>query len=221
MICIKNGILHTAVTKDVFVADLLIDHGKIVKIGKNISAENAEEIDASGYHVYPGFIDAHCHIGLDGYGIGYEGQDYNELNDPVTPQVQAIDGINPFDPCMKMAAKAGVTCFATGPGSSNAIGGTFAAIKPIGNRVDNMIVKFPIAMKCAFGENPKRCYQNQGISSRMTNASMIRGALSQAKLYKAKKEAAGDDISKLPSYDQKAEALIPVVTCSHHLNPRF
>ena len=83
--------------------------------------------------------------------------------------------------------------------------------KPIGNRVDNMIVKFPIAMKCAFGENPKRCYQNQGISSRMTNASMIRGALSHAKLYKAKKEAAGDDISKLPSYDQKAEALIPVL----------
>ena len=123
--------------------------------------------------MYPGFIDAHCHIGLDGYGIGYEGQDYNELNDPVTPQVQAIDGINPFDPCMKMAAKAGVTCFATGPGSSNAIGGTFAAIKPIGNRVDNMIVKFPIAMKCAFGENPKRCYQNQGISSGMTNASMV------------------------------------------------
>ena len=211
MICIKNGTLHTAITKDVFVADLLIDHGKIVKIGQNISAENAEVIDASGLHVYPGFIDAHCHIGLDGYGIGYEGQDYNELNDPVTPQVQAIDGINPFDPCMKMAAKAGVTCFATGPGSYNAIGGTFAAIKPIGNRVDNMIVKFPIAMKCAFGENPKRCYQSQGISSRMTNASMIRGALSQAKLYKAKKEAAGDDISKLPSYDQKSEALIPVL----------
>ena len=100
MICIKNGILHTAITKDVFVADLLIEHGKIVKIGKNISAENAEEIDVSGYHVYPGFIDAHCHIGLDGYGIGYEGQDYNELNDPVTPQVQAIDGINPCDPCV-------------------------------------------------------------------------------------------------------------------------
>ena len=108
MICIKNGTLHTAITKDVFIADLLIDHGKIVKIDQNISAENAEVIDASGLHVYPGFIDAHCHIGLDGYGIGYEGQDYNELNDPVTPQVQAIDGINPFDPCMKMAAKAGV-----------------------------------------------------------------------------------------------------------------
>ena len=211
MICIKNGTLHTAVSKETFIADILIDGGKIVKIGKGLSADGAEVIDATGLHVYPGFVEAHCHIGLDGYGIGYEGHDYNELNDPVTPQVQAIDGINPFDPCMKMAAKAGVTCFATGPGSSNSIGGTFAAIKPVDTRIDNMIVKFPIAMKCAFGENPKRCYQKQGISSRMTNAAKIREALNKAKVYKAKIEAAGDDASKLPAYDQKSEALIPVL----------
>lgn len=211
MICIKNGTLHTAVSKETFIADILIDGGKIVKIGKGLSADGAEVIDATGLQVYPGFVEAHCHIGLDGYGIGYEGHDYNELNDPVTPQVQAIDGINPFDPCMKMAAKAGVTCFATGPGSSNSIGGTFAAIKPVGTRVDNMIVKFPIAMKCAFGENPKRCYQKQGISSRMTNAAKIREALNKAKVYKANIEAAGDDASKLPAYDQKSEALIPVL----------
>ena len=211
MICIKNGTLHTAVSKETFIADILIDGGKIVKIGKGLSADGAEVIDATGLQVYPGFVEAHCHIGLDGYGIGYEGHDYNELNDPVTPQEQAIDGINPFDPCMKMAAKAGVTCFATGPGSSNSIGGTFAAIKPVGTRVDNMIVKFPIAMKCAFGENPKRCYQKQGISSRMTNAAKIREALNKAKVYKAKIEAAGDDASKLPAYDQKSEALIPVL----------
>lgn len=211
MICIKNGTLHTAVSKETFIADILIDGGKIVKIGKGLSADGAEVIDATGLQVYPGFVEAHCHIGLDGYGIGYEGHDYNELNDPVTPQVQAIDGINPFDPCMKMAAKAGVTCFATGPGSSNSIGGTFAAIKPVGTRVDNMIVKFPIAMKCAFGENPKRCYQKQGISSRMTNAAKIREALNKAKVYKAKIEAAGDDASKLPAYDQKSDALIPVL----------
>lgn len=211
MICIKNGTLHTAVSKETFVADILVDGGKIVKIGADLASDGAEVIDASGLHVYPGFIDAHCHIGLDGYGIGYEGHDYNELNDPVTPQVQAIDGINPFDPCLSMAAKAGVTCFATGPGSSNVLGGTFVAIKPVGTRVDNMIVKFPVAMKCAFGENPKRCYQKNGISSRMTNASKLREALEKAKLYKAKIEAAGDDVSKLPAYDQKCAALIPVL----------
>ena len=151
MICIKNGTLHTAVSREPIKADLLIDNGKIVRIAENINEAGAEVIDAAGLNVYPGFVEAHCHIGLDGYGIGYEGQDYNELNDPVTPQVRAIDGINPFDPCLSMAAKAGITSFATGPGSSNAIGGTFAAIKPVGKRVDNMIVKYPIAMKCAFG----------------------------------------------------------------------
>jgi len=211
MILIKNGTLHTAVSREPITADILVDGGKIAKIGTGLNADGAKVIDAAGLNVYPGFVEAHCHIGLDGYGIGYEGQDYNELNDPVTPHVRAIDGINPFDPCMEMAAKAGVTCMATGPGSSNTLGGTFVAIKPHGTCVDNMIVKNPIAMKCAFGENPKRCYQKQGISSRMTNAALLREALKKASVYKAKVEAAGDDASKLPAYDQKSEALIPVL----------
>ena len=112
---------------------------------------------------------------------------------------------------MEMAAKAGVTCMATGPGSSNAIGGTFVAMKPHGKRVYYIFFKFPVAMKCAFGENPKRCYQKNTITSRMTNAALIREALKKASLYKAKVEAAGDDASKLPAYDQKSEALIPVL----------
>lgn len=211
MICIKNGTLHTAVAKEAFVADILVDNGKIVKIGENLSADGADVIDASGLNVYPGFVEAHCHTGLDGHGIGYEGQDYNEYNEPVTPHLRAIDGINPMDQCLSLAAKAGVTCFATGPGSSNVLGGTFVAIKPDGNCIDKMIVKYPVAMKCAFGENPKRCYKTAGISSRMTTAADLRNALKKAQLYKAKVEAAGDDVSKLPAYDEKSEALIPVL----------
>ena len=111
----------------------------------------------------------------------------------------------------EMAAKAGITCFATGPGSSDAIGGTFAAVKPMGKRIDNMILKYPIAMKCAFGENPKRRYMTSRMSTRMTNAALIREALQKAALYMAKKEAAGDDVSKLPAFDQKSESLIPVL----------
>ena len=88
MILIKNGTLHTAVSKEPLQADILVDGGKIVKIGAGLSSEGAEVIDASGLNVYPGFVEAHCHIGLDGYGIGYEGHDYNELNDPVTRQLQ-------------------------------------------------------------------------------------------------------------------------------------
>lgn len=211
MICIKNGRLHTVTQKEAFTGDILIEDGKIVNIGTNLDAAGAEVIDANGLDVYPGFVEAHCHIGLDGYGIGYEGHDYNEMNDPVTPQLRAIDGINPMDPSMTMAAKAGVTCIGTGPGSSNALGGTFAAIKTQGKRVDKMIVKFPVAMKCAFGENPKRCYQTKGITSRMTNAALIREALYKAQLYGQKIEAAGDDASKLPAYDQKSDALLPVL----------
>lgn len=216
MLCIKNGTLHTAQNGvqgiSTFRADILIEDGKIREIGPSLTTpEGCETVDASGLHIYPGFVEAHCHIGLDGSGIGYEGHDYNEMNDPVTPQLRAQDGINPFDPAFKTAALAGVTCIGTGPGSSNAIGGTFTAIKTMGKRVDNMIVKAPVAMKCAFGENPKRCYKSQGISSRMTNAAVIREALSKAALYKQKKDAAGDDVSKYPAYDMKSEALLPVL----------
>lgn len=216
MLCIKNGTLHTAVSGaqgiSTFCADILIENGKIREIGPGLALpENCQIVDAAGLHIYPGFVEAHCHTGLDGTGIGYEGHDYNELNDPVTPQLQAADGINPFDPAFKTAALAGVTCVGTGPGSSNAIGGTFIAIKTVGKRVDNMIVKAPVAMKCAFGENPKRCYKSQVISSRMTNAALIREALAKAALYKKKKDAAGNDASKLPAYDMKSEALLPVL----------
>lgn len=221
MICIKNGTLHTFCTAagrvENFQADLLIEDGKIVQTGIGFPVpESCEIVDASGLDIYPGFVEAHCHIGLDGTGIGYEGQDYNEYNDPVTPQLQAQDGINPFDPALKTAALAGVTCIGTGPGSSNAIGGTFIAMKTIGKRVDDMIVKTPVAMKCAFGENPKRCYKEHGITSRMTNAALIREALRKAIQYEQKKTAALGDPLKEPAYDAKCEALLPVL---HHAIP--
>ena len=211
-LCIINGTLYTAVLKEPLQADLLIEDGRIAAIGKDLCPEvDCERVDAAGLRIYPGFVDAHCHIGLDGTGIGYEGQDYNEYNDPVTPQLRAEDGINPFDPSLRQAALAGITSIGTGPGSSNAIGGTFAAIKTVGRRVDRMIIKAPAAMKCAFGENPKRCYEKKGITSRMTNAALIREALSKARQYRAKKEAAGEDLSAMPAYDAKCEALLPVL----------
>lgn len=215
---IKQANIHNAVDRDAFVADILAEDGKIVKIEKEIpvsSCEGAEVIDATGYDIYPGFVDAHCHLGLDGYAIGFEGQDYNELGDPVTPQLSAIDGINPQDVTFKMAREGGVTCVATGPGSSNVIGGTFCALKTYGKRVDDMLVKEKVAMKIAFGENPKRCYKDKGVYSRMSVAAKLREALNKAKIYEKKLEAAGypDDIdySKLPAFDDKMEALLPVI----------
>lgn len=212
MVCIRNGRIHDAVQRDPYTADMLIENGKIKVIGENLTIpEDCEIIDATGLDVFPGFVDAHTHIGLDGYGIGYEGHDYNEMNDICSPQLRAIDGINPMDPTLASAREAGVTCVCTGPGSANVLGGTFTAIKTVGRRVDDMIVKAEVAMKCAFGENPKRCYRDKCDSTRMSTAAILRNALASAVDYKARKDAAHGDVTKMPKYDMKMEALIPVL----------
>ena len=209
---IKKGLIHDAVHREAYVADILLADGKIAAIGGGLTAPaDAAVFDADGLEVYPGFVDAHTHIGLDGYGIGYEGCDYNEMNDIWTPQLRAIDGINPRDPSLADARRAGVTCVCTGPGSANVLGGTFLAMKTVGDRVDKMVVRDPVAMKCAFGENPKRCYRDKCDSTRMSTAAFLRGALMQARDYGARKQAANGDITKMPAYNQKLEALLPVL----------
>ena len=212
MICIKNGTVYNAITPEGIVADILVENGKIKEIGPNLSVgAGVEIIDAAGKQVYPGFVEAHGHIGLDGYGIGYEGMDYNEMNDIVSPQLRGLDGVKAMDPAFAQAARAGVTCVCVGPGSANVLGGTFTTIKTVGKRSDDMVVRDAVAMKCAFGENPKRCYRDKSDTSRMTTAFKLREALAKAKEYMEKKEAAGDDLSKRPALDMKCEALIPVL----------
>ena len=194
MLCIKNGRIHDAVHREPYTADILIENGKLLQIGTDLHAE--QTIDAAGLEIYPGFVDAHSHIGLDGYGE--PGVDINERNDICCPQLRAIDGVNPMDESFVYARSAGITCVCTGPGSANVLGGTFTAIKTAGTRIDDMIVKKEAAMKCAFGENPKRCYASKCDSSRMTTAAILREALMKARLYLQKKEAAGDDVFRQP-----------------------
>ena len=209
MTVIKNGLIHDMVQKEPYAADIRIKDGKIAEIGHDLSDE--EIIDVKGLDVYPGFVEAHAHLGLDGYGIGFEGQDYNEMGDICTPQMRAVDSFNPFDPTVKQAAEAGVTCVATGQGSSNAIGGQWIAVKTHGICVDDMIVKDPIAMKCALGENPKRVYKDKGNYARMSTASVIRKMIHETKDYMARVEAANGDPLKKPAYNAKCEAMIPVL----------
>lgn len=212
MLLIKNGLIHDMVKKTPYKGEILVDGKKIVAIGTKVKApKNAKVIDAKGLNVYPGFIDAHSHLGLDGYGMGFEGQDYNEMNDNLTPQLRAIDSFNPLDETVAQARKAGVTCVATGQGSSNAIGGTWIAVKTVGKCVDDMIVKNPIAMKCALGENPKRVYQNKDNYARMSTVGHMRNMILKAKDYLAHKEAANGDVTKMPGFDFKCEAMIPVL----------
>lgn len=208
---IKNATIYDAVQAEPFQGDILVESGKIKKIAKSIKAKADEVFDASGLSCFPGFIDAHSHLGMDGWGIGYEGTDYNEMNDMCTPHLRAIDGFKPMQPSMLEAAQGGVTCVSTGPGSANVLGGTFMAVKTVGHRADDMVLKQDVAMKCAFGENPKRVYRDKGISSRMTTAAKLRESLLKAREYLLKKEAAAGDLSKLPGFDLKMEALLPVL----------
>lgn len=212
MLCVKNGNVHDAIHEEAYRADILVEDGRIKAIGEHLETEEGVQIvEAEGLHVYPGFVEAHGHIGLDGYGIGYEGMDYNELNDIVSPQLRGIDGVKPMDAAFPKAAAAGVTCVCVGPGSANVLGGTFVTIKTVGRRVEDMVVRDNVAMKCAFGENPKRVYREKKDSSRMSTAALLRETLFKTREYLEKKEAAGDDPTKKPAFDMKLEALIPVI----------
>ncbi|HON03856.1 MAG TPA: amidohydrolase family protein, partial [Fervidobacterium sp.] len=153
---IKGGFVVT-VTGESFIGDVLIEDGKIAKVGKNIKSKNAEVIDATGKYVLPGFIDAHSHVALFEEGIG-SAQDGNEVGDPITADVRAIDAFNPYDIAIKRALDGGFTTVMILPGSANVIGGQGAIVKFKSNIVDYCIVKSPAGLKMATGENPKRVY---------------------------------------------------------------
>lgn len=214
MILIKDGCILTMEGKKYEKGSILVEDGKIKEVGENIVAPlDAKVIDATGKVVMPGIIDAHCHLGMWEDAIGFEGADGNEMTDPVTPHLRAIDAINPMDRNFEEAYEGGITSVATGPGSANVLGGQFAAIKTYGDRIDDMIIKSPIAMKCAFGENPKRVYNNkkQAPSTRMATAAILRETLFKAKEYAEKLEKSKEDPSKKPTFDMKMEALLPVM----------
>lgn len=211
MLLIKNGYIKTMAGPDIPGGCILIgDDGKIAAVASAIDAPaGAQIIDAEGRLVTPGCVEAHCHIGLDNEGMGWEGQDYNDIADPLTPQLRAIDSINPQDEAFGLALAGGVTSACTGPGSANVVGGTFTAIKLAGKRVDKMIIKDPIAMKCAFGENPKRCYGQGSKKSPMTRmavAALLRELLFKTVRYRDDKLAGKD-----PAFDMKLEAMLPVI----------
>lgn len=179
-----------------------------------------EEIDGTGKTLYPGFIDAHCHLGMwsDGLSMQLEGDDGNETTDPSTPHLRAIDSINAMDRCFEDAVRAGVTCVCTGVGSANPIGGSFALIKTFGSkRVDKLVVKSPVAIKFALGENPKSTYSDRDEApvTRMATAAVIREQLQKALRYKDDlleyyaKKGTDDEVGK-PDLDVKCEALLPL-----------
>jgi imidazolonepropionase-like amidohydrolase len=219
MLLIRNGKILTMAGNNFDNGYILIDEGKIVEVGKNEknnkNIKDLEIIDAEGKYVLPGFIDAHCHVGMWEDSVGFEGDDGNEMTDPVTPHLRAIDAVYHLDRCFRDAWENGVTTVVTGPGSANVIGGQFVALKTYGRRIEEMIVKDPVAIKVAFGENPKTVYneRKQAPSTRMATAALLRESLMKAKEYRELLEEYNKDKENFdkPEYDIKLEALLKVL----------
>lgn len=208
-----------------------ICEGKFNELGEmsEYSPDGAEVMDAKGLTMYPGFIDAHCHIGMWEDSLCFEGEDGNEDTDPSTPQLRAIDSINPLDRCFTDAVRAGVTTVCTGVGSANPIGGSFIIMKTFGSkRVDKLVVQSPCAIKFALGENPKNTYNDRDETpvTRMAVAAIIREQLTKARRYRddlaeyERLKGTDDEIS-LPDYDAKCEALLPLFDKEHPLKAHF
>lgn len=209
MILLKNAKIYTMDGKILDKGCVLIENGKILEVGKSIKQKESYDIyDFEGKIITPGLIDAHCHLGLFEDAIGFEGSDGNEISDPISPQLRAIDGINPMDKTFDEALEGGVTTVSSGPGSANIVGGQFAILKTHGNRIDDMVIESQSAMKCAFGENPKRVYNEKDKTpkTRMAITSNLREVLYKALEYNTKIQNGKDD-----SFDFKLKALLPVI----------
>lgn len=182
--------------------------GPMEDLGRRAAHDYDDVLDVHGAWVLPGIIEAHCHIGITEEKHGAIGDDCNEMTTPVTPQLRAIDAINPMDPAFHEAIMAGITSVMAGPGSANVVGGQFAFIKTHGRCIDRMIVKAPAAMKVAFGENPKVNYgdKDRMPGTRMAIAAMLREEITRAMAYKKKKEN-----DALDEIDLGMEAWIPVL----------
>ncbi len=227
MIAITNGRVMTITQGTLGRGTVLVEDGRIVTVGEEVEIpEDAEVYDATGKVVMPGLIDAHCHVGLWPEGIGWEYADGNEMTDPITPHLRALDAVHPEDSGFKELVAAGVTTVLTGPGSGNLIGGQWVCLKTAPKpSVEQMVLLEPAGMKMALGENPKRVYgeQKKAPSTRMGNAAKLRAALVDAQNYlekwrryeadladyQAKIEAEGEDAEepKPPERDLKLEAL--------------
>ena len=223
MLLIQNGTVFTMETNEEIHADVLIDQGKIVLIAKNITpTEQMETIDAGGLRIYPGFIDAHSHIGISQEKKTNQVDESNEGTNPITPCIRAIDAINPMDSAFHNALAAGITGVMTGPGSSNPIGGQFAFIKTNGRRIDDMVILAPSAIKIAFGENPMTNYGTNGNipSTRMGIASLIREEFTLAKQYFSSNNKTRGTFG-MECYRQLFEGKIPLKAHVHRADDIF
>ncbi len=171
---------------------MLVEDGKIVKIGRDLKVpEGVERIDLDGMVVLPGLVDAHSHAGIWGDGEGSASSDGNEGPGPITADVSALDAANPEQTSFASCREGGITTVQIPPGSGNPIGGLCFACKTSGTVIDEMVLKFPTGLKGALGENPKRSHgvgRKQAPYTRMGIAALIRKYFREAEQYMRKRE---------------------------------
>lgn len=212
MLLVKNARIYTVAGGVIDRGSIFIENGLIVAVGPAVTAPaGARVLDATGLTVTPGLIDAHSHLGVTEQGIGSEGSDGNEMTEPATPQMRAIDGINPHEEGFREAIQAGITAAWITPGSANVIGGMAATVRTHGHTVDEMLLLEYSGLKAALGENPKRVHSPKGkLMTRMGNAAVFREWFYKAKAYIRKQDAArlkGEDAE----FDLKLEPLVSVL----------
>lgn len=172
---------------------VLVEDGIITAVGTAAEVEvpdGVTVVDAAGRWVLPGLVDAHAHVGIHEEGEGWSGEDTNEMTDPVGARFRALDAIDPANEGFRDALAGGITSLVVKPGSGNPIGGQAVALKTWGRVVDEMLMRAPVAVKSALGENPKRIYgeKKQTPSTRQGVAAVIREAFTKAQNYRAKRD---------------------------------
>jgi imidazolonepropionase-like amidohydrolase len=185
MLVISGGKIITMGPQGTLQSKIIVVEGDRIKAITEVDdvPANAQHLDAGGGYILPGFIDAHAHIGLDEEIYRVEGDDVNETTDPVTPQLQAVDGIHFRDLAFQDALRGGITRVMSMPGSANVIGGQAVFLKTLAVDMSGMIYKNPWGLKAALGENPKRVYgeqQKKAPRTRMASASLLREAFYKA-----------------------------------------
>ncbi|MFT7839442.1 amidohydrolase [Saccharothrix sp. BKS2] len=189
---------------------VLVQDGKIVAVGADVEVpDGVPVVDAAGGWVLPGFVEAHGHLGVHEEGEGWAGQDTNEMTDPNGARLRALDAINAADQGFADALTGGVTTVVVKPGSGNVIGGQTVAVKCWGRTADEMLLRNPVSVKSALGENPKRVYGDQKKlpSTRQGVAAVIRDALTKAQDYVARRDAADGPFDRDPTSEVLAKVL--------------
>lgn len=210
---LTNAVIYTMNGEVIGNGTILWENDKILAVSERVELSPGTEImDLSGKTIVPGFIDAHTHLGILEEVYQVEGDDLNEFTEPVTPELRAIDAVNPYDLGFRDAVQGGITTVMTGPGSGNVVCGTSLVMKTAGTSLQEMVLLPQAGLKVAFGENPKRVHgeQKKMPSTRMGIAALLRQALTDAQVYAEKKEKTKKD-GEVLERDLGMETLLEVL----------